>query len=186
METPENKEQLEIQITDARPEDAEGINNVYYKTWLDTYPNKEVGITVDDVEDSFKDSFTEDHLNQVRERIINNPESTKRLVAKEGDLVVGVCVAVRNEDNNQLRTIYVLPEFQGKGIGRKLWDEVKSIFDPTKDTIVHVATYNTKTVEFYKSLGFEDTGKRFTDEKFRMKSGSILPQMEMAIKAIEN
>jgi hypothetical protein len=38
-------------------------------------------------------------------------------------------------------------------------------------------------MEFYKRLGFQDTGKRWEDEKFKMKSGAVLPQLEMAIMA---
>ena len=89
---------------------------------------------------------------------------------------------VRNENNNQLRTIYVLPEFQGKGIGKMLWNEVKKFCDPTKDIIVQVVTYNQNTIEFYKKLGFIDNGKRFSND-WRMKSGITMPEMEMVIKA---
>ncbi len=38
----------EIKILEAVPEDAEGTVNVYYKTWLDTYPNEEFGVTRED------------------------------------------------------------------------------------------------------------------------------------------
>ncbi|MFZ2522424.1 MAG: hypothetical protein WAX44_00605 [Minisyncoccia bacterium] len=31
-------------------------------------------------------------------------------------------------------------------------------------------------------LGFVDTGRRFNDERFRMRSGAILPEMEMIKK----
>ncbi len=89
---------------------------------------------------------------------------------------------VRNEDYNQLKTIYVLPEFQGKGIGKMLYEEVVKFSDPEKDTIVHVATYSKQAIEFYKKLGFVDTGKRFSEERFKMKSGAIIPEMEMILK----
>ena len=182
MQNPE-KEQLVIEINKAKPEDAEEINNVYYKTWLDTYPNEEIGITVEDIEDSFKDSFSKEYLDQVREKIMETTGKAMRLVAKKDDLIVGVATMARNEDNNQLRTIYVLPEFQGQGVGKKLWTEAKKFCDPTKDIIVNVAVYSQKTIEFYKNIGFEDTGKRFTDEQFKTKSGAVIPEMEMVIKA---
>ncbi len=47
----------EIKIIDAVPEDGLGITNVFYKTWLATYPNKEKGVTVGDIEYSKKDDF---------------------------------------------------------------------------------------------------------------------------------
>jgi ribosomal protein S18 acetylase RimI-like enzyme len=172
-----------IQIVDADPLDAEGITTVYYKTWLATYPNKEIGITREDIEESYKDSFTEENIQKHKARIANGNENEKRLVAKEGDRVVGVARMIRNENNNQLQTIYVLPEFQGKGIGKMLWAEAKSFCDPAKDIIVQVATYNQNAIEFYKKLGFVDTGKRWSDDKWKMKSGATIPEMELVLKS---
>jgi hypothetical protein len=50
------------------------------------------------------------------------------------------------------------------------------------ESTVEVATYNSNAIAFYKKLGFIETGRRFTNEKTRMKSGSIIPEMEMVIK----
>lgn len=174
----------EIKITNAIPEDAWGITNVLYKTWLATYQNEEFGITKEDIEESYKDSFTEENIDKLKNKISNIPENEKRIVAKIGDMIVGVSTIIRNEDNNQLRTIYVLPEFQGKGIGKILWEEAKKFCDPMKDIIVQVATYNKNTIEFYKKLGFVDKGKRFSDTTWRIKKmGISIPEMEMVIKA---
>jgi ribosomal protein S18 acetylase RimI-like enzyme len=173
----------EIKILDAIPEDAEGITNVLYKAWLATYPNKEVGLTVEDVEESYKEAFTQEKIKGQQKRIAEAPDNEKRVVAKQGDRVIGVSTMIRNSDNNQLRTIYVLPEFHNKGVGTMLWNEVKKFCDPSKDTIVQVATYNQQAINFYKKCGFIDTGKRFTDERWRMKSGAIIPEMELILRA---
>jgi ribosomal protein S18 acetylase RimI-like enzyme len=171
-----------IRIENAVPSDAEQITTVYYKTWLDTYPNEEIGITREDIEDSYKDSFTEESIQKNKARIAHGNKNEKRLVAKDGDHVVGVARMIRNENNNQLQTIYVLPEFQRKGIGMMLWNVAKDFCDPTKDILVQVATYNQKAIEFYKKLGFVDTGKRWNDDKWKMKSGATIPEMELIIK----
>jgi ribosomal protein S18 acetylase RimI-like enzyme len=68
-------------------------------------------------------------------------------------------------------------------VGTAIWHEAAKFIDPTKDTFLEVADYNENAINFYKKLGFEDTGKRITDERFRMKSGSIIPEMEMVLKA---
>ena len=88
------------------------------------------------------------------------------------------------EEKNQLQMIYVLPEYQGKGIGKLLWNEVKKYLDKTKETYVELVTYNENAIKFYQKLGVVDTGKRFLEERFRMKSGNILPQMEMKLHEI--
>ncbi len=166
-----------IQIQKAVPKDAAGIEEVFYKTWLATYPNEEFGITVDDIEHRWKDRKKVDGS-----KIKNAPDSELLLVAKDGNKIIGVCRVANRPDKNETQAIYVIPEYQGQGIGSALWEKALKFFNPQKDIMVNVVTYNTKAIEFYKKLGFEETGKKFTDEKYRMKSGNILPEMEMLRK----
>ena len=173
----------EIRIASASPEDCWGIAEAFYKTWLATYPNEKAGITVDDVEDRFKNAFTKEGLAKRAERIAHPEENTSFFLAKEGDKVVGLCNVIRHPDKNQLQAIYVHPEYQGRGVGRLLWGEAQKHFDFDKDTIAQVATYKTNAIEFYKKFGFIETGKEFSDERFRMKSGAVIPETEMIIKA---
>ncbi len=172
----------EIKILDAVPEDAVGIINLFYKTWLATYPNKEKGITIEDIEDSYKDEFSVENIENLKALIRDLPKNKKRLVAKMGDTIVGACTVIRNDDTNHLRTLYILPEFQHRGIGTKMWNKAMEFLDPTKDTIVQVADYTEDAIRFYKKLGFVDTGKRTTDESERFKSGAIIVDMEMVRK----
>lgn len=168
-------------VKPARPEDAEEIQLVFYKTWLNTYPNKEVGVTLEDIEDRFKDKLTSEGVRKYEDRIKNQPSNQRILVARLNDKIVGVCVLIKHKDMNELRAIYVLPEFQGKGVGMALWYSSHSFFDKKKDIVLEVATYNTKAIDFYTKLGFKDTGKRFFNERFRMKSGVLIPEMEMVL-----
>jgi ribosomal protein S18 acetylase RimI-like enzyme len=108
------------------------------------------------------------------------------MVAKDGARVVGVCLFVERETCNQLQSIYVLPEYQGKGIGALFWKKCLAFLDPAKETIVQVATYNKKAIDFYSRLGFIDTGKRFTEERHRMPiSKALIPEMEMVLTDIK-
>lgn len=178
----ENKEKYEIKIDQAGAEDSRGVTQVFYKTWLDTYPNEEFGITKEDIEDRFLSRISEEGIDQMAEKISHPLANTLFLVAKDGDEVVGVCRVRKDEKRNELEAIYVLPEYQYIGLGNKLWQEARNFFDLDKDVIVKVATYNNKAIYFYKKLGFIDTGKRFTEEKLRLKSGAVIPEMEMIIK----
>lgn len=171
-----------IEISSATPDDSEGISEVMYEAWLATYPNEEAGITVDDIEDSYKDRRSPERMQKSRARLENMPENERRFVAKIDGRVVGVTRVIKNEDFNKLQTLYVLPELQGQGVGTSLWEAARSFFDPKKDVFLEVATYNEKAIAFYKNLGFEDTGKRLSDERFRMKSGNIVPEMEMRLR----
>jgi ribosomal protein S18 acetylase RimI-like enzyme len=174
---------MKIEIADVRPEHVEGIQEVFYRAWLATYPNDAAGVTVDDVEDRFKERNSKERLAKRREDIASVDPDKRFLVALDGERVIGLARASKNEKENRLNAIYVLPEYQGKGVGTKLWNEIKSFFDPTKDVVVGVATYNEKAIGFYTKLGFIDSGRRYTEEGLRLKSGAILPEMDMVIRA---
>jgi ribosomal protein S18 acetylase RimI-like enzyme len=159
------------------------MQEVFYRAWLDTYPNVEAGISIDDVEDRFKGRQSEEKLAKRREDIINHDENKKYLVALDGDKVVGLCRAERKEKENHLNAIYILPDYQGRGIGTMMWNEIKLFFDPKKDTVLGVAEYNQKAINFYSRLGFVDTGRRHKEEWTKMKSGAMLPEMDMVLVA---
>lgn len=183
MEDQENNIDESIRISHVTPEDAREVQELLYEVWLDTYPNHELGILVSDIEFRFENTFTEEALKQRADQITLTPKNELFLCAKDGKKIVGICRPVKYEDRNQLYTTYVLPEYQQQGIGTLLWKEAEKFLDPTRDTFVEVAVYNTSAIQFYKKLGFKDTGKRFEDEKFRMQSGSVIPEMVMIKKA---
>lgn len=169
-----------ITIQQATKEDAPDIQNIFYQTWLTTYPNAELGITRGDIEEKFKDAFTDKQLAEFAERIAIPQKGKLVVVARDAGLVIGVCRVFVREHANQLQAIYVLPEHQRKGVGTILWKEALKFFDKEKDTIVQVATYNTQAIDFYKKLGFVDTGERFTERSHRMPiSGVLIPEMKM-------
>lgn len=169
-----------IEIAMAKPEDAAAIQDVQYRAWLATYPNKEHGITAGAIEDRYKDR--QQRLQKKQEEIKNLPPNIKVLVAKDRQKVIGFIRVSKGENRNQLQTLYVLPDYQGKGVGGSLWEEIKSFLEREKATFVHVATYNENAVTFYEKMGFVDTGKRFTNDRM-FKSGLPIPEMELERKA---
>jgi ribosomal protein S18 acetylase RimI-like enzyme len=169
-----------IEVLRATPEDVASIHNVLYRVWLTTYPNKELGITVADIEEMHKDRNSDEALARMRERISSASEIT--LVAKENGQVVGVCRVIQREDKDVMESIYVLSEYQRLGIGTAIWREIEKLRDSNRELIVQVATYNTGAIEFYKRCGFRDTGKRWEEKKFRLRSGTAIPAMEMLAK----
>jgi ribosomal protein S18 acetylase RimI-like enzyme len=169
-----------FEVSRATPEDVASIQDVLYRVWLTTYPNKALGITVADIEEMFKDRNSDEALARIRERISSASEIT--FVAKENGKVVGVCRVIRREDKDVMESIYVLPEYQRLGIGSAIWREIEKLLDSNRKIIVQVATYNTDAIEFYKRCGFRDTGKRWEEKKFRLRSGTAVPAMEMLAK----
>ena len=171
-----------IKIRDAKPEDVKGITNVFHQTWLITYPDDNIGILKDDIVEKFKDAYDESKLTAMAEHIRNIATNCKYMVVIDDETIVGICRIFNKENFNQLQAIYVLPEYQGQGIGKMFWNESLKFFDKNKKIIVQVATYNEKAIKFYESLGFKDNGKRFSEEKHRMPISKVLiPEMEMEI-----
>ncbi len=172
---------MNITIQDAKPEDVLGNSEVFYLTWLDTYPNEEYGISKKDIEIFFQNSKTAEVLEKKKKQIMNLPSNEKFLNAKDGERVVGVCRLIKHEDVGELKALYVLPEYQRMGIGKIFWTEALKFFSKDKDIIVKVAVYNEKALRFYKKLGFLDTGEIFVDDRFKMNSGSIIPETKLVI-----
>jgi len=174
-------------ITIKKPniKDVKNIQEVLYKTWIATYPNSKVGITTEDIEEIFKDRFSEQNIQKRTNNILDNSENKLFLVAKNRAFVVGICRAIKKENNNQLQAIYVLPDHQRRGIGKMFWSKVVEFFGNEKNIIVQVASYNTQAIGFYKKLGFIDTGKRFANKHQMPLSGKFIPEMELIIKAVK-
>lgn len=108
---------MNIEIEDAKAEDVDRIRYVLKTTWLATYPNEELGITKEEIEQRFDDSAPEAKERVVRWRQnINTRPDRHEWVVKEEDRVVGWCMVLTGKENH-IQTLYMLPEFQGKGVG---------------------------------------------------------------------
>ncbi|MEI6480576.1 MAG: GNAT family N-acetyltransferase, partial [bacterium] len=146
------------------------------------YPNEEYGITREDIEDMFSKNDNPETLERVKERIKNLGEHTRILVVEIDRKIVGTSRILREESRGKFQTCYVLPEYQGKGIGSMFWNNALKWFDVEKDIFLEVAVYNKNAIYFYEKLGFVDTGKRISDERFKLKSGVVIPEIEMVFK----
>ena len=171
-----------IKIRNAKPEDVKDITNVFYQAYIITYPNDIIDVSKEDIYELFKDAYSESKLIAMADHIKNIPSNCKYMVATDGENIIGLCKIFNKENFNQLQSIYVLPSYQGQGIGRMFWSEALKFFDKNKKIIVQVATYNEKAIKFYESLGFKDNEKRFSEEKHRMPISKVLiPEMEMEV-----
>lgn len=167
---------MNIVIDKAIPEDALSIQEIFHKTWLATYINSEYGVTAEHINEYFKDAYKPETLEKRKTQIAKMDDSYMIFVARVDGKVVGFVRVMKEKENNRLRAFYILPEFQGKGIGSKLFEKAREFFNPDLYTLVDVASYNIPAINFYKKMGFIDTGKR---AEFKMDNGPIIPEMEM-------
>jgi ribosomal protein S18 acetylase RimI-like enzyme len=91
-----------------------------------------------------------------------SPEAVERgirngitLVAVEGNELVGMVGLGREADFWVMWKLYVLPDHQGKGVGKALLDAaVAALPEGTPELLLDVLAANEKAIGFYRSQGF--------------------------------
>lgn len=177
----------EVVITKAAPDDAEAICDVLTTTWLDTYPNPELGITESDIRYRLEGENGERIAKNIewwRENIRTVGPNYTMYVARIEDKVVGMTSAGIDTTNNRrsVMAVYVLPEAQGIGAGAKLMQAALDWLGDTEDIYVVVASYNDKAINFYKRFGFMETGKQIEDASAKASGDKEIPEIEMVLR----
>jgi 8-oxo-dGTP diphosphatase len=166
-----------ITISEPKPEDAEGINEVIKQSWYSTYTKAEIGVTKEAIDQMYAESEKK-QIEVFRKRASNPQKDDISIVAKDEGRVVGVIRVVTFPDHSRVRTFYVDPKRTGEGIGTSLWKEVLLAL-PKDRPVIAWPTMHTKSVDFYKKLGFVATGEtEFTDPK--QESGINMQILKMA------
>lgn len=139
--------------------DVYGFMDVQATTWAETYQNPKCGVTKEMILSHFKKRNT-------KEKILKNFESLKDLnqkhwIATDNGKVIAWLGCFKDfEKQSGSGAIYVLPEYQGKGIGRKMLKKGFKWLSDMKYIEIGVLEYNEIAIEWYKRLGFEFTGEK--------------------------
>ncbi|MEB7779874.1 GNAT family N-acetyltransferase [Mammaliicoccus fleurettii] len=155
-------------IRNKKESDIESIAKVHYESWITIYK----GIVPDSYLDSLSlESYIEKH------HMFNAP----CIVAEVDGKVVGFLMYSKDKDEDtsdkcgEIMVIYLLQEYQHKGIGTLLMNEaekrMKSEFDQLS---LWVLEDNIPTVKFYEKMGFEKDGKYELEEL-----GNVLRETRM-------
>ena len=118
--------------------------------------------------------------NSVKENQLSNPNLipdnlveefiTKRgkgFVCEIDDKIVGFSIVDFVENN--VWALFLLPEFEGKGIGKKLHQlMLDEYFSKTKETIWLSTEANSRAETFYKKQGWKNAGFLGNEVKFEM------------------
>ncbi len=169
----------EIKIYDAVPNDGKGLVRVSRITWVATYPNKKLGITVKDL--GQRAEFEKGRIKRWRKSIKEN-KNRKTWVAKVGEEVIGFCGASKDNGIHEIGAIYVLPKYQGRGVGKELIYKAFDWLGNSRDIIVKVVSYNKPSIKFYESVGFKKMGDVKKSEWHKLPTGKLLPEIVMKKK----
>ncbi|TSA14675.1 GNAT family N-acetyltransferase [bacterium] len=127
------------------------IQDVLWKTWLDSYSHF---IPEEDLKSYFSEHYDLDSLRT----LFHNPLADG-FVALDDDKLAGFMRTARDTEENRyyVSSIYVLPQFQGKKIGKALMERAGQEAKAFKlDRIwIGVMVQNTQAVDWYKSMGYE-------------------------------
>lgn len=168
---------MPIVIRQATKSDAEAISLINKATWFETYGNDAYGITRE-----YFDSSPSDHDSKeafvLRKWIEIESSPGSYFMAFDNDRAVGYASGKLHSDKsyNEFASIYILSEYQWKGVWRFLSDAVFRFLGNEKDVIVEVVWYNKKAIGFYERLWFS-----FLQElpEFEIVDGIYVPEIRM-------
>jgi ribosomal protein S18 acetylase RimI-like enzyme len=170
-----------IKIRESVPDDVYGIREMEKITWINTYPNEEARITLEDAKSRFKDDDTPVGKQKMEERKKRYENKTMQTwVAENEGKIIGFCTAANEKGNGRILAIYVLPEHQRKGIGHQLITKGLEWLGWDKKIYINVVEYNSSAINFYKRHGFTETGvKGVFDSAASLPSGKSLIEIEL-------
>ena len=183
--TPERTRQP-LEAEPAKPDDAAEVFDVQRRTWLDTYPNAEAGVTYDDLKVRLEGENGElipQKVERWKEGIESTGEKRATFVVRDNGKIVGFVAPGIMGGQRRIGAIYVLPEAQGKGVGGKLLQKSIEWHGRDEDIFLHVASYNQNAIDFYKKYGFEQTDNEIVDEAALQNGHAPIPEVEMVLKA---
>lgn len=115
-------------------------------------------------EEPFRDICSQDEIAEgamemaTEETMRDTLKRREMLVAKDGDKIFGY-ITFRNKHDAVVwvSSLYVDPDFQKKGIGRKLIESVEKFAKDSNCKLVALETHKDATwaINFYKKLGYE-------------------------------
>ncbi len=159
------KSQAEINIRNWTKDDFSIVKNILLVTWKDTYSF----IPEEDILTHFEKFYSNEKLLE----LLEDPFSLG-IIAEVNSNSAGWMKLFEDKINKKffISSLYVLPQFQGYGLGKKLLQEAYSV---AKDKLyskvwLGVMKQNVKALEWYKNLGFIFN----IEEPFQMGSKEVM------------
>ena len=84
------------------------------------------------------------------------------VVADDGSTIAGMGYAAMAKSRPKtaiLHQLYVLPRYQGQGIGRDMFAELETCFPDASSMRLEVGSQDSKAIAFYEMLGFTKVGE---------------------------
>ena len=143
------------QILNATEADFAIIRSIAFKTWPVTFGAILSGAQID-------------YMLEMMYSISSLTEQVKQknhhfLLFKDGDEYLGYAsyeLNYKGSDKTKIHKIYVVPEGQGKGVGRQLMDTITGIAIENNNSKLSLnVNRDNKAIQFYQTIGFRQVGQ---------------------------
>jgi guanylate kinase len=141
-----------IRIVEAKAADIPEMCAIHKQIWLTTYAGDACGLSEADV--LSKDFDSPIKINKWQSSL--DDDNYKLWLAKDDRKIVGFCGAKKGEHENDFSVVYILPEYQRKGIGQAFAQKVFNWLGFEKPIMIELASCNKPALQFYEKLGFTD------------------------------
>lgn len=134
-------------------------NSVRRQSWLDTYVNDEAGVTREWIESLHAAADDPARQAERRARVLQNDgrPSAAYVARTEDGTVIGETTSYRDAEGvQQVGSLYVDKNWQGRGVGSALMQKVLDWADSKEPIVLEVASYNEQAKAFYRKCGFEE------------------------------
>lgn len=140
-------------VRTASERDLNAIRELLVETWHATYGPVYGAARVTEITDDWYSLSALKHQ-------FDRPNA-EFLVADDGTRLGGMAYASADATGKavMLHQLYVRPDFQGRGIGGMLLDEIIDSFPDATLLTLEVEEANTKAIGFYRSQGFAQSGR---------------------------
>jgi len=127
------------------------------KSWLNTYPNPEKGVSREWVEARTKQWMMDDNLKKRRDfiRASNKGDSIYIVAEDEAGAIVGIGICRQEEGRYRLGALYVDVSHHGSGVARQLMEKLLAWAGPVTIEL-EVVSYNERAKAFYRKHGFRE------------------------------
>lgn len=159
------KFQAELNIRNWTKEDFNSVKNILLVTWKDTYSF----IPQVDLLSHFEKFYADEKL----EALLEDPFS-QGIIAEVNSVPAGWMRLFEDQINKKffVSSLYVLPEYQGYGVGKTLLNEAYKIARQMnyQKVWLGVMSKNVKALEWYKNIGFNFV----EEEPFQMGNTQVM------------
>lgn len=150
---------VNIIIREAKSDDFKQYADLLQRTYQLTYADEEIGLKREFFDEKYWD--TKQAVDYLTNHLVNSETRRSWLAFDNNKLIGSIYCELVGENVAWLAGFYVDPDYQGLGIGRKIYKLVLE-FVKNRELQLEVYAHATKTIEMYKKWGWKidkDKGK---------------------------